>query len=408
MKFLHTSDWHLGKLFHEKSLLEDQAFVLDQIFEIMKAAAAKGEPYAALVVSGDIYDRAMPPSEAVTLLNSFLVRLSAELPGTHIFMNAGNHDSAARLAYAAEILELHNIHIATNTKKITEPVILEDAASGDKGARTAFYQLPFLTPLSVESADGEPCRSQQQLYEAACARIMTKHRETYGSMPCVLNAHLFASGSSVAASERTNVGTAEQVDVSVFKEFTYGAFGHIHKYQPCDKEKRCYYPGSLLAYNFDDNPENGMLEVEITAGTGAVSVTRIPLRPLHSIAKVTAEMQELIGAQADKALIKAHQDDYVQVILTDRVMPTEAFATLKPVFPHLLSVLSQQLSHGQTNASIQERRDAIISNDPEKIFNQFMKDVYGERSDAELQADDLFQEQKKLFVEEAGRAEVNA
>ena len=116
MRFLHTSDWHLGKLFHEKSMLEDQKFMLDKIFEIMKQAAAKGEPYEALVVSGDIYDRAMPPSEAVSLLNSFLVKTTKELPELHIFMNSGNHDSATRLAYAAEFL-LSTISIFQQTQK---------------------------------------------------------------------------------------------------------------------------------------------------------------------------------------------------------------------------------------------------------------------------------------------------
>ena len=409
MKFLHTSDWHLGKLFHEKSMLEDQKFMLDRIFEVMKAAADKGEPYAALVVSGDVYDRAMPPSEAVMLLDTFLANLTRTLPGTHVFMNAGNHDSAARLSYAAGFLELHDIHIATNTKRFTEPVILGEEQ------KVAFYQLPFLTPLSISpqavpggeaASDGAEesvsLRCQQDLYAAACAQILESHRKKCGDMPCVLNAHLFAAGSSTAASERTNVGTAEQVAVSLFKDFTYGAFGHIHKYQPCDKEKRCYYPGALLAYNFDDSPENGILEVEIfpqkdtSDGNAPIKVTRIPIQPLHPIAKISAKMTDLIGSKADRTLIQENQEKYVQVILTDEVMPTEAFSTLKSVFPNLLSVIPQEQIRDGTNSSIQERKDAILSNDPEKIFVQFMKDA-----NAACEDEELFQKQKELFVREA-------
>jgi exonuclease SbcD len=373
----------------------------------MKEAAAKNEAYSALLVSGDIYDRAMPPSEAVSLLNSFLVKCTKELPDLHIFMNSGNHDSAARLAYASEFLALHNIHFSTDTKNITEPVILSD----EEGQKVAFYQLPFLTPLSIskgnpdtsgsENLDSEIAvlRTQQELYDEACSQIITSHRKNYGEMPLVLNAHLFTSGSLTASSERTNVGTAEQVDVSLFKDFTYGAFGHIHKYQSCDKEKHCYYPGALLAYNFDDNPENGLLEVTIKSdekNKPSLSVNRIFLQALHPITKITAKMNELIGSCSNKSLITENQQKYVQVILTDEVMPTEAFSTLKTVFPNLLSVISQEQNHSQKNSTIQQRKEAILSNDPEKIFIQFMKDA-----NAGLEDDELFQKQKTLFIKEA-------
>ncbi|MCR4821314.1 MAG: exonuclease SbcCD subunit D C-terminal domain-containing protein [Treponema sp.] len=403
MKILHTSDWHLGKLFHEKSMLEDQAYMLNQIFNLLKEADEKGAAYQALVVSGDIYDRAMPPSEAVTLLNSFLVSLTEELPDLHVFMNSGNHDSASRLAYAAEFLELHNIHICTNTKNFTKPVILGHEE------KVAFYQLPFLTPLSIsqesDSSESEshPLRSQQELYQAATSQILKAHKKNYGDMPALLNAHLFAAGSSTASSERSNVGTAEQVDISLFKDFTYGAFGHIHKFQACDKEKHLYYPGALLAYNFDDNPENGLLEVEIScqgeASNAGVNVKHIPLEPLHPIARVKAKMSQLIGSDADMEIIRENLNKYVQVILTDPVMPTEAFSTLKTVFPNLLSVTSQEGIKGGQSETIQERKEAILSNDPEKIFLQFMKDAGGECEDEEL-----FLRQKEIFVSEAAKS----
>lgn len=411
MKFLHTSDWHLGKLFHEKSMIEDQCFMLEQIFQIMKNASEQGSPYAALVMSGDIYDRAVPPSEAVTLLDSFLNKLITALPDTHIFMNAGNHDSASRLSYGAAILEKHNIHFATNTKQITTPVILDDAQFSRPSQKVAFYQLPFLTPLSLSpvtsstsnqaspsdklNEERSPLRSQQELYTFACKEIITHHKKMHGDMPSVLNAHLFTSGSATAASERTNIGSAEQVDVSLFKDFTYGAFGHIHKYQPCDKEKHCYYPGALLAYSFDDNPENGILEIEIKNEKN-ISINRIPIKPLHPIAKIKAQMSELIGSNANQKLINENYNNYVQVILTDEVMPTEAFSTLKTVFPNLLSVVSNETSFRKTDSSIQERKAAILSNDPEKIFIQFMKEANGDDEE-----NDLFQKQKEIFVQEA-------
>ena len=404
MRILHTSDWHLGKLFHEKSLIEDQAFMLDQILETIKEAATEGRPFSALIVAGDIYDRALPPSEAGTLLNDFLERATGENPGLHIFLNAGNHDSATRLSFAAGFLEKHNIHICTDTKNFTDAVVIEE-----NGEKVAFYQLPFLTPYSIEdddsgekgAEDGEEksLRSQEELYSVACKKIIAAHKKNYGEgVPAVLNAHLFAAGAAVAASERTNVGAVEQADISHFKDFTYCAFGHIHKFQPCDKEKRCFYSGSLLPYNFDDSPECGVLDVEIKNCADVPSVKRILLKPLHPIANLTGPMKDFIGSEAKKSLIQENQNNYVQVILTDAVMPSEAFITLKTVFPNLLCVTMKEENLGGKNVSIQSRKEAIDSNDPEKIFCQFMKDLYRDAFDD----GELFQAQKKIFLQEAG------
>lgn len=393
MKFLHTSDWHLGKLFHEKSLIEDQEYVLNQIISTALQAKKQNSPYAALIVSGDIYDRSMPPSEAGIIFNRFLVKITSELPDLHIFINSGNHDSASRLSFAAEFLEQHNIHIVTNTKNITTPVVV---CQGQE--KIAFYQLPFLTPLSIPSEDEEkPNRTQQELYTAACSLIMESHKKNYGDMPSVINAHLYAKGCSLGASERTNVGTVEQVDSAIFKDFSYGAFGHIHKFQPCDKLKKCYYSGSLLAYNFDDSPKTGMLEVEITKENPLPKVKQIEFTPLHPIAKVRAKMADLIGSKADSILISQNQNNYIQAILTDEVMPTETFATLKNVFPNLLSVImeSESSSSTKTSASIEMRKKAIDSNDPEKIFDQFMSDI---EEDGESE---VVQKEKQIFTEEA-------
>ncbi len=432
MRILHTSDWHLGKLFHEKSLIEDQTFMLNQILETIKGAATEGRPFSALIVAGDIYDRALPPSEAGTLLNDFLERATGENPGLHIFLNAGNHDSATRLSFAAGFLEKHNIHICTNTKNFTDAVVIEE-----NGEKVAFYQLPFLTPYSIEENDsgaevgdlsgnagtgsetedftgtggvaGVPgagrsdeeksLRSQEELYSVACKKIIAAHKKNYGEgVPAVLNAHLFAAGAAVAASERTNVGAVEQADISHFKDFTYCAFGHIHKFQPCDKEKRCFYSGSLLPYNFDDSPECGVLDVEIKNCADVPSVKRILLKPLHPIANLTGPMKDFIGSEAKKSLIQENQNNYVQVILTDAVMPSEAFITLKTVFPNLLCVTMKEENLGGKNVSIQSRKEAIDSNDPEKIFCQFMKDLYGDV----FNEGELFQAQKKIFLQEAG------
>ncbi|QTQ11564.1 exonuclease subunit SbcD [Treponema parvum] len=147
MKFLQTGDWHLGKVFYGQSLTEDQAFFLEQIFGELEKAEKELKPYDALVVPGDIYDRAVPPVESVTLLSSFLSRTHEKFPDLEMFFLAGNHDSASRLSFASELLGKSNVHICTDTKHLEEPVIV---GKGNEAA--AVYQIPFLMPGSIAAA----------------------------------------------------------------------------------------------------------------------------------------------------------------------------------------------------------------------------------------------------------------
>ena len=419
MRILHTSDWHLGKIFHEYSLLEDQRHVLSQILQTLKAAEEEKNPFAALVVSGDIYDRAVPTAEATTLLNDFLVQAASLFPNLHIFMISGNHDSAGRLSFAASFLEKHNIHLATDTKNFTKPVIVEQ-----NGEKAAFYQLPFLQSGSIqkkitknseensdsnkdensieklnEEFDFEPCRSQQSLFEEACAQIIENHKKNFGDLPAVLNAHLFTLGGIKKASERSNIGTAEQVDANIFKDFAYGAFGHIHKFQICDKNHRCYYPGSLLAYNFDDDAESGMLDVEIKSKEEIPSVKRIFFKPIHKIATLEGKFSDFTNPQKNTETVKNNKDNFLQIILTDETLPTEPFARLKSIFPNLLVLSSKERAVSKTNISLEQKEKAMKSNNPEEIFSQFLADLYGETEKSESR--ELFEQEKKLFLEES-------
>lgn len=402
MRILHTSDWHLGKIFHEYSLIEDQRHVLKQIIQTIKSAEDEKSPFAALVVSGDIYDRAVPAAEATTLLNDFLVEATSLFPNLHIFMISGNHDSASRLSFAASFLEKHNIHLATDTKNFTKPVILEQ-----NGEKVAFYQLPFLQSGSIQKKNtknlsenpeenSDFCRTQQSLFEEACAQISESHKKNFTDFPAVLNAHLFTLGGIKNASERSNIGTAEQVDAGVFKDFSYGAFGHIHKFQVCDKNHRCYYPGSLLAYNFDDDAQSGMLDVQIKSKDEIPSVKRIFFKPLHKISKIEGKFSELINPEKNAEIIKNNKENFVQIILTDETQPTEPFARLKNIFPYLLLLSSKDRANQKTSISLEQKEKAIKSNNPEEIFSQFLSDLYGEESETEIR-----KKEKELFLEES-------
>lgn len=413
MRILHTSDWHLGKIFHGFSLIDDQKFALNQIFEALENAEEEKNPFSALVVSGDIYDRAVPPSEASSLLSGFLTEASEKFPYLHIFMISGNHDSAARLSFAASFLEKHKIHLATDTKKFTECVLVEkkDEKSG-AAEKVAFYQLPFLFPLSIKPAKDEKsenqensekvCRSQEELFREACSQIMEHNKKSLGGIPSVLNAHLFTLGSACGSSERSCIGNTEQVDSGLFKDFSYGAFGHIHKFQPCGQN--CYYPGSLLAYSFDDNPETGMLDVEIEP-SGKVHVQRILFKPLHRIAKIEGKFSDFADSQKNAEVVKNHKDDFLQIVLDDEAEPSEPFARLKQIFPNLLLLSFKKHEENSSDISIQKRKKAINSNDFGQIFDQFWSDIYGnQNSSGEMT--ELVKAEKALFKKEADEMEL--
>lgn len=397
MRFLHTSDWHLGKIFHEHSLIEDQKFFLDQIITCITKSIEDGNPFSAILIPGDIYDRAVPSAEATELFSNFLAEINKQFPSLHLFIISGNHDSATRLSFASHFFNAHNIHIVTDTKNYTSPVVLEK-----DDEKVCVYQLPFLQSLSIKSSDvdedGDPVflRTQGELYTEACKNIVLEHKKNYGTLPSIVCAHLFTMGSLTSGSERSNVGTAEQVDVNLFKDFSYGAFGHIHKKQNCDKEHKCWYSGSPLAYNFDDNANTCMLDVQIDCKTGCADVKEIPIQSLHPIVKLEGKFEDFCGSNADLKKWKKYENNYVQVTLTDEVHVPNSYDFLKAVFPNLM-LISRLEKSGVGSSSIKERKEAINSKNPEIIFNQFLNDIYGEQ----FEKSELVEKEIKLMEEEA-------
>lgn len=408
MRILHTSDWHLGKIFHGFSLVDDQKFALNQILEALENAEKEKNPFSALVVSGDIYDRAVPPAEASSLLSGFLTETSEKFPYLHIFMISGNHDSAARLSFAASFLEKHKIHLATDTRNFTECVLVEKKDEKSGAAEiVAFYQLPFLQPLSIKPAGEEnpekECRGQEELFREACFQIIEHHKKSLDGIPSVLNAHLFTLGSACGSSERSCIGNTEQVGSGIFKDFSYGAFGHIHKFQPCGQNRSCYYPGALLAYSFDDNPETGMLDVEIEP-SGKVHVQRILFKPLHRIAKIEGKFSDFADSQRNAEVVKNHKNDFLQIVLDDETEPSEPFARLKQIFPNLLLLSFKKHEENSSGISIQKRKKAINSNDFGQIFDQFWSDIYGNQN-PDGGKPELVEAEKALFKKEADEME---
>lgn len=355
MKLLHLADLHLGRLFHEQSLIEDQNYMLDQVLDILSQ-----DHYTALLMAGDLYDRSIPSTEAVNLFGSFLNTLHSRFPALAIFIIAGNHDSPDRLAFGHELFRSMNIHIVSDPEFSWTPVILEDGEE-----RCAVFPLPFLYPGSLTAELREQRRSlrtQQELVAEAVRRLQGSRQalEAEGIRHSVLLAHLFTLGGRESESERIFIGTAEQVDVRQFAGFSYVALGHLHRSQRVAENS--WYAGSPLAYSFGEADQQKVcLEVELPGGSPvrqgaevapAAAVRAIPLRPLHPVKRLTAAFAELMESTIPEA--KDLAGAYLEIELTDEHLVENAQRLLQQRYPLVLSVKQgrafQALLKQQTSA----------------------------------------------------------
>lgn len=392
MHFLQTSDWHLGRLLFNTSLLDDQKEILNQIISQIAAASQEGNEYDALLIPGDIYDRANPPKEAMTVLSDFLTELSNKFPKLNVFILSGNHDDAKLLYFAKDFFRKANIHICTDLSDIQKPVII--TSSKNESEKAAIYQIPYLEAYSFADL-----RRQQELYEKATEIIKENHKN-FDDCLSVICAHLFAIKSIVNDAERSSVGPAEEVDTTLFEDFDYTALGHIHSYQPCGKKNNIFYSGSPLKFNPDNKDKENKFLLDITLTKNQKpEVKKIPLIAPHKITTITGSFADYFGKNSKDELIEPYKNDYIIFICTDDVLPDSPMQNLKTVFPFIKSFRMEEREKGQNNNSAEERiaRQNIIEefeNKPENLFNKFLEDINAKIQDKELET-----KEKELFLQ---------
>ena len=369
MKFLHTGDWHLGKIFYAQSLIEDQKHILNQIIEILLQAEKNKEPYQVLCIPGDIYDRAIPNSDATVLLNNFLNKINAEVPNISILILSGNHDSSKRLGFASSFLEKSRIYICSSSEHIEIPVVI---------GRTCFYQIPFINNVKFTAENNLSQYSQNEVYKQCCFKILEAHNKNYPGNVAILCTHAtcFNTGD-----EYYSVGTAEKVDPEVFHGFDYVALGHIHKMMCIKKQSPCiWYSGSPIAYSFDDIGKKGVLSVEIDEETHKAQVEQIFLTPLHPIKRLSGSFSEL--DDADEA--SKWSNCYIEAECNDEKTMNNPIEILAKRYPHILSFKYAKKNRSGKSVLLEKRKEAVsgIKNDQEsmsKVFELFIKDLYGNK-----------------------------
>jgi exonuclease SbcD len=319
MRILHTSDWHLGRSFHRESLLDAQSRFVDHLVEVVRS-----ERVDVVVVSGDIYDRALPSVDAVALADDALRRLITV--GVRVVMTSGNHDSAQRLGFASDLIDAAGVHLRTEPAQLAVPVVIADQ-HGD----VALYGLPYLEPDLLRGAWQLDGRSHQVVLDEAMRRVRVDLADRPPTTRSVVLAHAFVAGAEPCDSERDiSVGGASNVAVSTFRGVDYVALGHLHGRRALTESVR--YSGSPLAYSFSEAAHRkGSWLVDLDAtGLGEVTFVEAPVpRPL---AVVTGTLETLLSDRRHDAAEAA----WVQATLTDPRRPVQAMERLRARFPHAL------------------------------------------------------------------------
>lgn len=318
MRILHTSDWHLGRAFHRVDLIEAQAAYLDHLVDVVRA-----EQIGLVAISGDIYDRALPGVEAVSLCDEALARLADA--GAQVAVISGNHDSARRLGFGSRLMARAGVHVRSDARRAAEPVLLplED------GGELAVYAVPYLEPDAVRPMlDPATGRGHEAVLGAMLARCRADLAGRPGTRSLVL-AHAFVRGGEPSESERDiSVGGVSDVPVSVLHGFDYVALGHLHGRQRLAESVR--YSGSPLAYSFSErNHTKGSWIADVTsAGLGQVEFVEAPCaRPL---AVITGTLDDVLR----NSVYDAYASHFLSVTLLDAGRVDDAMTRIQRRFAH--------------------------------------------------------------------------
>lgn len=312
MRLLHTSDWHLGRALHSEPMLEHQRAFLQWLVEL-----AVEQRVDAVLVAGDVYDRAVPPTDAVRLLDEALAGFSAA--AVDVVLTSGNHDSAIRLGFGRSLAARAGVHLRTDLSALTDPVVLDDLG---------IYGIPYLLPDAV-LADLGAERSHTAVLTKAVERVRADAAER-GLDKVVVLAHAFVTGGAASESERDiRVGGIGDVPAAVFAGLTYAALGHLHGAQWVAPNAR--YAGSPMPFSFSERNHRKSVALVDVADDGTVSVELVPTPVARPMAELRGRLDELLAAPDGPPA-----DAWLRVVLTDPSRPSAPMERLRERWPHTL------------------------------------------------------------------------
>lgn len=369
MRFFHLSDLHIGLKLINRDLGEDQIYILDQIVE----AAGREKPDA-VVIAGDIYDKAIPSAEAVTIFDHFISALTKAVPEAEIMMISGNHDSAPRVNVFRSVLRDRKIRMIGNPPENPEEYI-EQVVLSDAYGEVHFYLLPFVKPSMVKNIVGNDDNGNNCSYEESIRRLLEREKMDPSGRN-VLVSHQFyvpkgadADGVERMDSEIRTVGNIDEVHSDVLEVFDYAALGHIHK--PMKVGKDCYrYSGTPLACSVSEaGQEKGIILVEM-GEKGDVKTQVLPLIPKRKVRVISGSLREVLEEACE---------DYVTVVLTDRVdyNVLDMQDRLRRAFPNLLEIRRELVRQNNYQRDYQAEKEA----DPMELCKLFLDDLSEEEEE---------------------------
>lgn len=388
MRFLHTADWHLGRIFYGQYLTDDQAYVLEhQFFTILKEEKIDG-----ILLAGDVFDRAVPPIEAIELWDSIITCLAMDYK-VPLFVVSGNHDGAERLEVGRSMLSESGIHIWGSPHHALHPFEFEGA-----DGRVAICPMPFSEPRRIGDALGLSSNESKSVdtdmvddtlfsyvddkNQEAVALNLHNYDQMYQAwtdylykqvpkrMRSIAISHAFVMGGEVGGSERTlSVGGSEQVNPRVFKDFHYTALGHLHGPQRMGADQ-IRYSGSPLKYSFDEHGQKKSFTIIDMDTKGSVDISTIPVEAKHDVVILEGYFEDLLN---NKELQAKHKDDYVQARLLDTMPIMDGMARLRQVYPRCMTI---ELV-GRVATPVAVMGDVVFKELNERqLFNQFAENVW--------------------------------
>lgn len=367
MKFLHTSDWHIGRQLHNQSLIDDQAFALDCIVDL-----AIEHDVDAVVVAGDIYDRAIPPVQAVELLNRILNRLVTEL-GIPVLMIAGNHDSHARLGFAASHMSSNGLYIQGPLTQKIEPIII----NAKDGVSAAFFLVPYTEPLVLKNLYKEEEQGNESVEH------ITSHQDAMqfildgikshdvSNLPTVVVSHCFIDGGEESESERPlSMGGADRISPTLFSDFAYTALGHLHGPQ-FKGSNNIRYSGSLLKYSFSEVRQKKSVTLVSLDQQGQADISLLALKPRRDARIIEGFLDQIVIAAANDT----NPQDYIMVRLLDKHAILDPISKLRAVYPNILHLERTGLMSERDHVALDP---AQLQQSEMDMFRSFFEQVTGD------------------------------
>ncbi len=356
MKLLHISDLHIGKRVNAFSMIEDQKYILRQILAIADSQQADG-----VMIAGDIYDKPVPSAEAVQLFDWFLTELADR--GKQVYAVSGNHDSAERIAFGAQLMSGRGVYVSPVYQGETAMLTVHDAYG-----ELCIYLLPFIKPAVVrhalEDAPGMEGKALPESYQDAVA-LAVERMEVDRSRRNILIAHQFVTGAGRCDSEDVSVGGVDNVDADLFDAFDYVALGHIHSPQHMKRET-VRYCGTPLKYSFSEAEQEKSVTVVELGEKGRIEITAVPLVPLHDLRRIRGTYLEVTARDFYRDM---DTEDYVQITLTDEEDIPDGMEKLRIIYPNLMR-LEYDNSRTRQNRLI-ERTEEIEQKSELELFAEF-------------------------------------